>query len=193
MNHVLNKSNVDIAELDERGKLDHYRVQGVILERFLINVQQATFNVICLAQSVETQLEDGSKKITPQVGTLNFSATVGRYFDSMIYCSMQNASHKFGSSTSYQTKVQTGSRSDIEIEKEKVPSLKKFFDGSLVVPEEAGKKAVVQLLRPPTLDTSRLEKEIVAENLAPMEVTTTPPQQTTTDRLSLLASLKKGK
>lgn len=109
-----------------------YRTQGALMDRFLCSIQQANFNVICITHSMEVEMEDGKKKLVPLVGTTNFSRNVGKYFDHMIYCEMQNASHKFGSATTYKSAVVTGSRSDVKIEdvdekKKEKHSLAKFF------------------------------------------------------------------
>lgn len=109
-----------------------YRVQGSLLDKFFGNLQQATYNVICIAHSIEAEMEDGKKKLVPQAGTKNFSVNVGKYFDHVIYAEMQNAAHKFGSATTYKSSTVTGSRLDVKIEdvdekKKERHSLAKFF------------------------------------------------------------------
>lgn len=59
---------------------------------------------------------------------------------------MMNASHRFGSKTTYQGKILTGSRSDIAIEGMKTPNLVSFFDGSLPEIPRQGGKAIERIL-----------------------------------------------
>lgn len=146
-NSVMNAIFIKEKKTEEdKPEWDNYFVQGSIMEKFLLNIQQATYNVVCITHVCETEMEDGSKKLVPLIGTTNFSRNSGKYFDHIIYCHILNKEHKFGSSTRYQNKIISKSREDIEIEKEKVPSLKKFFDGSIAEPELAGAKAAEKVL-----------------------------------------------
>jgi hypothetical protein len=204
---------------DDKPEWEDYAKQGTLMDRFLTNIQQATYNVICITHVCETEMEDGTKRLVPLVGTTNFSRNVGKYFDHMIHCQVLNRGHKFGSSTGYATKILTGSRSDVEIEKEEKPSLVKFLDGTVSAPPEQGKiildswketkQAIAtleaeadSLLAADKVDTK--EVSIVSETLAASELkspATTPPASTSpltsssgpVDRLALLNRLKKGK
>lgn len=110
---------------------DEYAILGNAMKRDLTYIQQAPFHVICITHSVETVMEDDKKKLVPEVGTMPFSRNVGGYFDHVVYCSMYNKAHKFGSRTTYSMSVLTGSRSDLAIEDDEsgAASLKPFFDG----------------------------------------------------------------
>jgi hypothetical protein len=211
MNFLLTKPmgkdhrKTDVTDLDERQQLDHWRVLGVLLDRLLTNIQVARYNVICIAHTTESEQEDGSKKITPFVGSMNFSAGVGKYFDHMVYSHITNSTHKFGSSSTYQNRVITGSRLDVAIEKETVPSLVKFMNGT--VSKEIEEKD--QLLAARTLDsisshTKEAETGVVSnghytnETSGPQtEIVSPPPSQptpttSTTDRSELLKRLRQG-
>jgi hypothetical protein len=91
-------------------------------------------------------MEDGSTRLSPLVGTRNFSSNVGKYFDHMIYCHVVNGVHKYGSATTYQNKVLTGSRSKVSIESMKEPTLVPFFDGTIPAPARAGAQIVQRVL-----------------------------------------------
>lgn len=95
------------------------------------HVQHAPFNIICLAQAMESEMEDGKHKIVPYVGSREFGKSVGSYFDHIVYTEVVNRKHKAGSSTSYSASILTGSRSDVVIEKSEKVSLLPIFDGSL--------------------------------------------------------------
>lgn len=126
---------------DDKPEWEDYARQGTLMDRFLTNIQQATYNVICITHVTESEMEDGTKRLVPLVGTTPFSRNVGKYFDHMIHCQVLNRGHKFGSSTGYATKILTGSRSDVEIEKEEKPSLVKFLDGTVVAEVGDNKEA----------------------------------------------------
>lgn len=108
---------------------DRWRKQGFLCQRFLGFIEKAPYNVVCIFHVYETIMEDDAKKLVPAMGTLNFSRTVSGYFDHVVYCELVNKSHRFGSSSTYSMRAQTKSRSNIEIEKMKVPSLAPFFAG----------------------------------------------------------------
>lgn len=79
-------------------------------------VQVAPFNVVYLAQTAYESMNDGSKKICPDIGSSKFGPTVSQYFDNVVYMEIMNMSHRAGSGTTYKASVITGSRSDIHLE-----------------------------------------------------------------------------
>lgn len=102
---------------DYKPDWDDWRKLGAILDRILSQIQQSGYHVICISHESLVEMEDGKKKIVPVAGTSNFSKTVAKYFDHVVYCELVNRNHKFGSSTGYASNVLTGSRSNIAIEK----------------------------------------------------------------------------
>lgn len=117
-----------------------YRNQGSLLDKALSNIQQAPYNVVAITHVIETELEDGSKRLVPLCGTTAFSRNTAKYFDHVVLTEMKNRTHKIGSGTGYSIKALTGSRTDIELEKEGTSILDIFkstvgnFDP--VVPEQ---------------------------------------------------------
>ena len=118
-----------------------YRNQGQLLDKFLSQVQQAKFNVVCITHVVETELEDGRKKLVPVCGTTAFSRNTAKYFDHVVYCEIKNKKHSFASSTTYANNVLTGSRTDIALESAEVPSLLAIFKRE--IPENKATPAAV--------------------------------------------------
>lgn len=104
-----------------------YRNQGQLLDKFLSQIQQAKYNIVCITHVVETELEDGRKKLVPVCGTTTFSRNTAKYFDHVVYCEVKNKKHNFASSTTYATNVLTGSRTDIVLEGFTTPSLLDIF------------------------------------------------------------------
>lgn len=138
--------------VDYKLQLDDWGSLKFNMSAIMGNIQQAPFNIICVAQEMEAEMEDGKKKIVPQVGSREFGKSVGSYFDHIIYCQVTNRIHKAGSSTSYSASVLTGSRSDIEIEKgEKEAgytiSLVPFFDGTIGSKKEDSNTAAKDILK----------------------------------------------
>lgn len=198
MNRIL--INDKVGE-EDKIEWKHYGIQGVLMDKFLTNIQQAHYNVVCITHVSETELEDGTKKLVPLVGTTNFSRNAGKYFDHMVYCEVQNSSHKFGSSSTYKTRVVTGSRTDVAIEQEKIPSLKKFFDGSLSAEKEVG-MAGVSAAEKILTTADKLEKivpepklEDSLEPVPPAEVTESPAhgESTSAAKLKYLQTLKRSR
>lgn len=117
-------------EGDPKPGWDEWMKQGALMSRFLTNIQHSPLNHICIAHTLEAELEDGKVKVFPQCGTRNFSRGVGKYFDHVIHCDVRNKKHTFGSSTTYLPLILTGSRSDVSLEtmKEGEVSLLPCFD-----------------------------------------------------------------
>lgn len=122
MSHI--KKNDD--ELD-KPTWDNYASQGFLLDKFLSQVQQAKFNICVITHEVESELENGGKKLVPVAGTREFSRNTAKYFDHVIYCELKNKKHAFGSATDYSMSVLTGSRVNVAIEKLSTASLLSFF------------------------------------------------------------------
>jgi hypothetical protein len=122
-----------------------YRNQGQLMDKFLSQIQQASYNICCITHVVETELEDGRKKLVPVAGTTAFSRNTAKYFDHVVFCEVKNRKHNFASSTLYSNTVVTGSRTGIEVEKREVPTLLDVFKSHLDRPQTSAQKAVSQL------------------------------------------------
>lgn len=122
------EKELDLSSDDiSKQEWDHHRMQGQLMDGILKQVEHAKFHVICLAHMLEVTMEDKSKKYVPQIGSAPFSSTGGKYFTSIILMELKNGKHRAGSSTTYKAGYLTGSRTDIEIEKEDTPTLLPFF------------------------------------------------------------------
>lgn len=155
--------------LDYRPEWSDYSYQGALLNKVLMNLQQAPYNCIFITHTCETEMEDGSKRLVPLCGTVNFSRNMGKYFDHIIYCRVGNRKHAFGSATTYLASVLTGSREDVvlEVQNKEVetrPTLLPFFEGKmehLKVEEQVSSSS-------PSTSPSLIEltKEITARTVA---------------------------
>ena len=122
MNHITRNQPEDY-----KPEWSDYRSQGQLLDKFLSQVQQAKYNVVCITHVVETELEDGRKRLVPTCGTTAFSRNTAKYFGHVVYCEVKNKKHNFASSTLYANNVLSGSRTDVSLETAAAPSLFNIF------------------------------------------------------------------
>lgn len=150
MNHITKNQTDELYKPD----WGDYRNQGQLLDKFLSQVQQAKYNVVCITHVTSSQQEDGREKLFPVAGTREFSRNTAKYFDHVIYCELKNKNHCFASSTTYSGQVLTGSRSDVSLEASKTPSLFSIFTSKETpkTPVSNGEKALnaLELLRAKT-------------------------------------------
>lgn len=117
-----------------KGKGDDYKFEfddwarlNSMLDSILSEVQAASYDIIFISHDDMVNTVDGKEKIVPVSGTRNFSRNTAKYFSDVVYAELKNGKHVFASSTTYQNKIQTGSRSDIKLEDMSTPSLLPFF------------------------------------------------------------------
>lgn len=102
-----------------------------LLDIFLSEIQQASYNVIVISHEQEVEGENKKKTLTPVGGTRNYSRNVAKFFDHVVYCERKNKKHVFASSTTYATNILTGSRTDVVMEEGDKPSLLAIFKPEL--------------------------------------------------------------
>lgn len=114
-------TNSAIAHIT-RGKPDDYKLEfddwgnlGKLMDIFLSHVQQAPFNVVCISHETETEMEDGKIKIVPVAGSKAFSRNTAKYFSHVVYAEVKNGKHQFHSTTTSSNKLNTGSRTGIDL------------------------------------------------------------------------------
>lgn len=164
--------------LDTKPEWPEYSHQGAMMSKVLSNIQQANYNVICIAHVCETEMEDGSKRLVPLVGTVPFSRNVGKYFDHIIYCRVGNKKHAFGSATTYIASVLTGSRTDVSLESQVVEegkrsSLAPFFEGKMEHLSSSSLSSPVVL---PPLSPAVVEEESKVEGVVELNGGTLPEE-----------------
>ena len=110
--HVCRKLNLEVDKMT----FDHWRAQGVLLERFLDYLQNARFNCVLITHEMGIDQSDGVEKLQPSGGSKNFARNVPKYFDHIVYLTVKNRKHKAISSTTAENRILSGSRTDIEVE-----------------------------------------------------------------------------
>lgn len=111
--------NAATADLQDFSKIEfkHYDNQGIRLMMFLSAIQNAGhFHRVVISHEQDIELPDKSMKIVPCGGTKNFSRKVPKFFDHVIYARIANNKHQFASSTGFNMKFLTGSRSNLAME-----------------------------------------------------------------------------
>lgn len=122
------------APEESKPERDQWGQLKFVMEKFLTNIQQARYNLICITHEDEVEMVDGREKLVPVSGSRNTSRNTAKYFDHVVYCNVANRKHSFGSATTYATSVMSGSRLDINIESLGTPSLLPFFQHLLDLP-----------------------------------------------------------
>lgn len=102
---------------DDKASFNDYGQQGAWLDHWLTAIQNCQFNVVVISHEKGIEGEDGKERLTAVGGTSNFSRTLPRYFDHVVYTELVNKKHQMGSSTSYKMNVATGSRTGAQTEK----------------------------------------------------------------------------
>lgn len=117
-----------------KGKGDDYKFEfsdwaklGALMDNVLSEIQAAGYDVVCISHDDMVETVDGKEQIVPVSGTRNFSRSTAKYFSDVVYCEVKNGKHIAASSTTYQNRIQTGSRSDIKLEDMSTASLLPFF------------------------------------------------------------------
>lgn len=142
MNH-LTKTKDDLY----KPEWSDYRNQGQLLDKFLSQIQQARFNVVCITHETETEMEDGKKKLVPVAGTREFSRNTAKYFDHVIYCDIKAMKHIAASNTVYSGMVLTGSRTDVDLQKEGSKGLLDIYENPIANAATPGQIAMKSLTK----------------------------------------------
>jgi hypothetical protein len=119
-NSAINKATY--KEISKPGGEDYtatfhdYAMQGALMNQILSLIQASNLNVVAISHEVDIEKSDTKQKIVPIAGTRNFSATVAKFFDCVVYCTITNKVHRAYSSSLYSPSHITGSRLLIDID-----------------------------------------------------------------------------
>ena len=130
---------------DYKMQFDDWGNLRAIVEKFLSQIQQARYNVVCISHEEEVEMEDGRKKIVPVCGSSKSSRNTAKYFDHVVYCEVKNKKHQAASSTTFANNIVTGSRTDFILEQAVEPSLLDLFNSHIQRPATQGQTALNQL------------------------------------------------
>lgn len=130
---------------DYKMQFDDWGSLRAVVEKFLSQVQQAKYNIVCISHEEEVEMEDGRKKIVPVCGSSKSSRNTAKYFDHVVYCEVKNKKHISASSTTFANNVVTGSRTDFVMEQAVEPTLLDLFASHIQKPATPGAAALSQL------------------------------------------------
>ena len=104
---------------DYKATFHDYAMQGALMNQVLSLVQVSNLNVIAISHEVDVEKSDTKQKLVPIAGTRNFSVTVAKFFDAVIYCTVVNKGHRAYSSSTYSPNHVTGSRLPVDVDTNK--------------------------------------------------------------------------
>jgi hypothetical protein len=110
-----------------KATFDDWRMQGSYLDEVLSKIQVSNINICVISHEMDVEKSESKEKIVPLGGTRNFSKSVGKYFDEVIYCSRGNKKHSAYSSSTWNNTHLTGGRSGVKLEDGKEVSLADIF------------------------------------------------------------------
>lgn len=115
---ALNKVTLKSWNSDPEYKctFNDFGMQGMYLSEILSKIQVANINICVISHEVDIEKEEGKERIVPVGGTRNFSATIAKYFDEVVYVYVRNKKHAAASGTTWDTTHLTGGRSGVRLE-----------------------------------------------------------------------------
>jgi hypothetical protein len=121
---ALNKVTLKAWQSDPEYKItfNDFGNQGMYLTEILSKIQVANINICVISHEVDVEKDEGKERIVPVGGTRNFSATIGKYFDEIIYAYVRNKKHGAASSTTWDNIHLTGGRSGVKMEDPSKPA-----------------------------------------------------------------------
>lgn len=128
-NSAANKVTLKAWQKDDEYKMtfDDFRMQGMYLDEVLSKLQVSNINTAVISHDVDVEKSETKEKIVPVGGSRNFSKTMAKYFDEVIYLQVLNKKHSAYSSTTWDNVHLTGGRSGVKLEEGKELGLKDIF------------------------------------------------------------------
>lgn len=115
---ALNKAMKGMSDTAKPG-WDEYGLQVRWLSDLCITIQACPYaSIIAITHVAVLEDEEGKDTYSPLCGTKTFSAGLAKHFGTVVYVQMKMKKHKAGSSTTYNSMSQAGSRIGIELEKQ---------------------------------------------------------------------------
>lgn len=128
-NSAANKVTLKQWQKDDEYKMnfDDFRMQGMYLDEVLSKMQVSNINICVISHDVDVEKSETKEKIVPVGGSRNFSKTMAKYFDEVIYLNVLNRVHQAHSSTTWDNVHLTGGRSGVKMEDGKDVTLADVF------------------------------------------------------------------
>lgn len=110
--NLLNKGS--LLESYKKFDWDDWGWLGNILAGVLGAIQNAPFHIVVISHESEVEMVDGSDKLVPTGGSSKFSRSVAKYFDHVLYTTVENRKHSVLSSSVTSSKILMGTRSGLD-------------------------------------------------------------------------------
>lgn len=111
-----NLSTLDNLKDSEKLEWDDWAHLGNLCWEVLKAIQSAPYEIIAVTHPIMAMYEDGTKRITPSMGTDKFSVKVANHFDNVIYAEFKLGKYNYQTVPSLNNAV-CGSRDAIDISK----------------------------------------------------------------------------
>jgi AAA domain len=111
---VIRKARTNDPEYKETW--EDYRQQGMYLNEVFGKIQVLNVNVVVISHEIDVEKDEKKEKIVPLGGTRNYSKTVAKYFDEVIYMEIFNKRHVARNSTTWSPNHLTGGRTGVNID-----------------------------------------------------------------------------
>lgn len=117
-NSAANKVTLKAWMKDDEYKMDFddFRMQGMYLDEILSKIQASNIHIAVISHDVDVEKSESKERIVPVGGTRNFSKTMAKYFDEVIYLQVLNKKHSAYSATTWSNTTLTGGRSGVKLE-----------------------------------------------------------------------------
>lgn len=114
---------------------DDYRLQGMHQDEILTKIQVSNINIAVITHDTDVEKAENKERLVPNAGTRNFSKTMAKYFDAVLYIHVLNKKHKAHGSTIWSPNHLTGSRVPVTVDDkdEDSVSIVKLFGGNRAV------------------------------------------------------------
>jgi len=119
MNRVILKELQKPDGEDYKPTYQDYMSQGALIDQVLSLIQVLDMNIIVISHETDTEKSETKEALVPLGGTRNFSKTVAKYFDAVVYMTIMNKAHRAYSDTTYSPSVLTGSRLPVGVDANK--------------------------------------------------------------------------
>lgn len=124
-------------EVDYKLQTDDWGNLGKYMDFCLSHIQNASYNVVFITHETDLNTDEKApERLVPVAGTRNFSRNMAKYFGHVVHMEVKNRKHIAASSTTYATNMLTGSRTDVELEKDPEINLLRIFKPELFPNEE---------------------------------------------------------
>jgi len=130
-NSAINKVTLKEWTKDPEYKMgfDEYRLQGMFQDEVMTKIQVSNIHTIIISHETDVEKSETKERLVPNGGTRNFSKTIAKYVDEVIYLQVLNKKHSVYSSTTFSNTVLTGGRSGVKLEEGSNVSIVDIFGG----------------------------------------------------------------